>query len=302
MAPDAFATSGAPNDMLHRQNAQVAERLRFMADLREQQGDNGFRVQAYRRAADTLERLEQPVDAVLAEKGRAGLMALDGVGAGIAGAIAEILSTGRWIQLERLQGVLEPEQLFRSLPGIGPKLAARLHDELEIETLEQLEMAAHDGRLERLAGVGPRRAAAIRAMLNERLGARHIRRRVEPSPSIATLLTVDAAYRRRAAAGELRMIAPRRFNPNAEAWLPVMHLDRGRWRFTALFSNTARAHQLGKSRDWVVLYFHTDNSPESQVTIVTETRGVLEGRRVVRGREQDCAAYYAAMPRAGLPN
>lgn len=280
--------------MRHHLNAQIAERLRFMADLREQQGDNGFRVQAYRRAADTLERLEAPVDAILAQRGREGLMALEGVGAGIAAAIAEMASTGRWAQLERLQGVLEPEQLFRSLPGIGPKLAARLHDELEIETLEQLEMAAHDGRLERVAGVGARRAAAMRAMLNERLGARHIRRRVDTAPSIGVLLGVDAAYRRRAGAGELRMIAPRRFNPTGEAWLPVMHLDRGRWHFTALFSNTARAHQLGKSRDWVVLYFHTANSPESQVTIVTETRGAFKGRRVVRGREQDCAAYYAA--------
>ena len=296
-------TSSAPDIMRHHLNAQIAERLRFMADLREQQGDNGFRVQAYRRAADTLERLEQPVDAVLAQKGRAGLMALYGVGAGIAAAIAEMASTGRWAQLERLQGVLEPEQLFRSLPGIGHKLAARLHDELEIETLEQLEMAAHDGRLERVAGVGARRAAAVRAVLNERLGARHIRRRADPVPSTGVLLGVDAAYRRRAAAGELRMIAPRRFNPKGEAWLPVMHLDQGRWHFTALFSNTARAHQLGKSRDWVVLYFHTANSPESQVTIVTETRGALKGQRVVRGREPDCAAHYAAKAaRAGPRN
>jgi putative hydrolase len=278
--------------MRQQLNAQIAERLRFMADLREQQGDNGFRVQAYRRAADTLEALEEPVGSVLAQKGRAGLIALDGVGVGIAGAIAEMLHTGRWAQLDRLLGALEPEQLFRSLPGIGPKLAARLHDELEIETLEQLEMAAHDGRLERVAG--PRRTSAIRAMLNERLGGRRIRRRIESAPSIAALLAIDAMYRRRAAAGELHTIAPRRFNPSGEAWLPVMHADRGRWHYTALFSNTARAHQLGKSRDWVVLYFHTDNSLESQVTVVTETRGALKGRRVIRGREQDCAAYYAA--------
>jgi putative hydrolase len=289
-------TSGATNIMRHQLNAEIAERLRFMAELRAQQGDNGFRVQAYRRAADTLESLEEPVDAVLAQKGRAGLIALEGVGAGIAGAIAEMASTGRWAQLERLQGVLAPEQLFRSLPGIGPKLAERLHDELEIETLEQLEMAAHDGRLERVQGVGVRRAASIRAILKERLGGRRIRRRVEPAPSIAVLLSVDAAYRRRAAAGELRTITPRRFNPKNEAWLPVMHLDRGRWHFTALYSNTARAHQLGKSKDWVVIYFHTANSPESQATIVTETRGLLKGRRVVRGREQDCVSHYAVTP------
>jgi putative hydrolase len=42
-----------------------------------------------------------------------------------------------------------------------------------------------------------------------------------------------------------------------------------------------------------VVYFHTDNSPESQATIVTETRGPLRGKRVVRGREAECAAHYA---------
>lgn len=286
--------------MRHHLNAEIAGRLRLMADLRQQQGDNGFRVQAYRRAADTLEALEEPVDAILAHKGRAGLIALEGVGAGIVAAIAEIVATGRWAQLERLQGLLEPEELFRSLPGIGPKLAARLHDELEMETLEQLEMAAHDGRLERVDGVGARRAASIRAVLKERLGGRRIQRRVEPAPSIAALLSVDALYRRCADAGELRTITPRRFNPKNEPWLPVMHLDRGRWHFTALYSNTARAHQLGKSKDWVVVYFHTANSPESQATIVTETRGPLKGRRVVRGREQDCVSHYAVKrPRTG---
>jgi putative hydrolase len=278
--------------MRHELNAQIADRLRFMADLREQQGDSGFRIQAYRRAGDTIDALERPVDSILQEEGRAGLIALPNIGGGIAAAIAEMATTGKWAQLDRLTGLLDPEHLFQTIPGIGPKLATRLHDELNVETLEQLEMAAHDGRLEQMQGVGPRRAAAIRAMLNDRLG-RRIRRRTAPAPSIAMLLGVDADYRRKAAKGDLRKIAPRRFNPTGEAWLPVMHEDRGKWRFTALFSNTAKAHQLNKTDDWVVLYFHTDQSPESQCTIVTETHGPLKGKRVVRGREQECGTYYA---------
>jgi putative hydrolase len=43
----------------------------------------------------------------------------------------------------------------------------------------------------------------------------------------------------------------------------------------------------------VVLYFHTDGSPEAQCTVVTETQGALRGKRVVRGRERECAAHYA---------
>ena len=49
---------------------------------------------------------------------------------------------------------------------------------------------------------------------------------------------------------------------------------------------------LSGQDDWVVVYFHSDSEPEGQHTIVTETRGSLIGKRVVRGREQECRAYY----------
>ena len=279
--------------MRHEINAQIADRLRAMAELREVQGDDGFRVEAYRRAAREVDLLDKPADAILAAEGRAGLIALPHIGEGIASAISEMVTTGRWAQLDRLTGELEPERLFQTIPGVGPKLALRLHDELDAETLEQLELAAHDGRLEQIPGVGPRRAAAIRVALNERLGRRRVRASTPiAAPPVDELLTVDAAYRRKAAAGELNKIAPKRLNPSGKAWLPIMHVDRGAWRYTALFSNTLKAHQLGLTRDWVVIYFHTDLSPESQATVVTETRGALKGRRVVRGREDECAEHH----------
>ena len=53
-----------------------------------------------------------------------------------------MLSTGRWSKLERLQGLLEPERLFQTLPGIGPGLAALIHEDLDVDTLEGLEIAA----------------------------------------------------------------------------------------------------------------------------------------------------------------
>jgi hypothetical protein len=93
-------------------------------------------------------------------------------------------------------------------------------------------------------------------------------------------------------AGGLRKIAPKRFNPEAEAWLPILHTRRGNWHFAALYSNTARAHELGKTNDWVVLYFHADHGGEAQRTVVTETRGTLAGRQVVRGREAECLEFY----------
>ena len=81
------------------------------------------------------------------------LVALPQVGKGIAAAIAEILHTGRWTQVDRLRGVLDAEHLFQTVPGIGPELALRIHDSLHLDTLEALETAAHDGRLESVPGV-----------------------------------------------------------------------------------------------------------------------------------------------------
>lgn len=276
-------------------NVAIAAKLREMADVLEQQQADSFRIAAYRRAAETLESLATPLECLLREKGLSGLVALPGIGRGIASAIAEMLGTGQWTQLERLSGELAPEQLFQTVPGIGPKLAERIHDELHIDTLEALELAAHEGSLAHVPGVGARRAAAIRASLGERLGRRRVRRSgPAEAPTIADILDVDREYREKAEKRELRTIAPKRFNPSGEAWLPVLHTRRGDWVYTALYSNTRKAHELGRTHDWVVLYFHRGTEAEAQCTVVTESRGALAGRRVVRGREGETATHYSA--------
>ncbi len=277
-------------------NQQVAGKLREAADLLQQQGANPFRVNAYRRAADTVGGLGEDVAMLVKRQGMEGLLALPNVGRGLATAIDEILRTGRWVQLERLRGVLDPEKLLQTVPGIGPRLAQRIHDELHVDTLEALELAAHDGRLESLTGVGPRRAVAIRATLESMLGrVRGVGPRAEVhGPGVDILLDVDREYRRKSAQGKLPTIAPKRFNPRGEAWLPILHTQRDGWHFTVLFSNTARAHELDRTRDWVVVYFYDDHHQEGQNTIVTETRGVLIERRVVRGRESECRAFYGS--------
>jgi hypothetical protein len=243
----------------------------------------------------------EPVAALLAREGTEGLDRLPAIGKSLAGAIAELVHTGRLRMLDRLEGEISPEDLFTTVPGIGEGLARRIHDELSLETLEELELSAHDGRLAGVPGFGARRVRAVQEVLAAIL-SRSTRRRARlvqaatagraPPPSIATLLDVDAEYRRRTAAGELRTIAPRRFNPERRAWLPVLHTEREGRSFTALFSNTARAHELGTTGDWVILYYERDGD-EDQCTVVTERTGPLAGRRVVRGRELECAAWYA---------
>jgi hypothetical protein len=282
-------------------NSQCADRLREAADLLDAQGANPFRVGAYRRAAETVRDLPEDLAHLIEREGLEGLEALPGIGRGIASALLEMNRTGRWMQLERLRGSADPTQLFTAVPGLGHRLAERIHDELHIDTLEALEMAAHDGRLETVPGVGPRRAAAIRASLQTMLSRGRARRapgatglgtRLEPGPSVATLLDVDREYRLKADDDTLPTIAPKRFNPTGDAWLPVLHTQRDGWHFTALFSNTAQAHQLNRTRDWVVIYYYDDEHAEGQHTVVTETHGPLAGRRVVRGREAECRTHY----------
>jgi hypothetical protein len=272
-------------------NIAVAAMLRDYADLLQQQGADGFRERAYRRAAETVSGLDRPVDAIFESEGRDGLTALEGIGTGIAGAIAEFIVTGHWTQLERLRGQLLPARLFQTLPGIGPVLAQKLADEAHLETLEELEAALHAGDLH-VAGLGNRRKEALMALLSERL------RRFRPPlgtvetaiPDVGMLLDVDRMYRERAEAGMLRKIAPRRFNPTGEAWLPIMHARHDDWHFTALFSNTSLAHRLDRTQDWVVIYFQKEGHGEGRCTVVTETHGPQIGERVVRGREDECAA------------
>jgi len=274
--------------------------LRETAQLLDAQAANPFRVNAYRSAAAEIARMPQSLRALFDKDGVAGLDALPHVGRGIAGAIAEMLITGHWSQLERLRGAVDAAQLFRSVPGIGPGLAERIHEELNIDTLEALELAAHDGRLEGVAGVGPRRAAVIRASLETMLRRTRVRRPFAPmiarSPDVNLVLDVDREYREKATAGTLPTIAPRRFNPEGKSWLPVLHTQRAGWHFTALFSNTAQAHRLAKLKDWVVIYFYDSEHAEGQHTVVTETRGPFAGRRVVRGREFECKTHYGAPP------
>ena len=280
-------------------NTVVAMKLQQMSDLLEQQGANPFRVSAYRRAGLTLLGLQRDVSAILEQQGLKGLVALPGVGKGIATAIAEIVATGRWAQLDRLRGTLDPAHLFQTVPGIGPSLAQRIHEELHIDTLEALESAAYDGRLSRVRGIGQRRISMLQASLAAMLG--RAGRATDPvgdgGPDVSLLLRIDRLYLEQAAAGELPLIAPRRFNPEGSAWLPILHTDREGWHFTAMFSNTARAHQLKRTRDWVVIYYYDEHHQEG--TLVTETHGPLIGRRVVRGREQACRQSYLEAAQTG---
>jgi len=292
-------------------NAQIADILEQVADRLQAQHANIYRIDAYRAAAAVVRGHETSIQDLALSQGREALDALPQIGSSLSGSIEEIAHTGRLRMLERLDGKLSPVELFKTVPGIGEELAERIHRELHIDTLEALEVAAHDGRLEAIAGFGPRRLEGLRDILAtmlarssrgrarrfqelERAGAKVRAPEVdEAKPDVGLLLEVDRAYREKAEADELPRIAPRRNNPEGAAWLPVLHTYQDGWHFTTLFSNTDRAHELGRVRDWVVIYFERDGY-EGQCTVVTEYRGSLAGKRVIRGREEEVRALVEA--------
>lgn len=286
-------------------NSEIADKLEHVAGLLEQQGENPFRIKSYRRAADTLRQRAESVAQLCAEEGPEALEKISGVGEKLARAVQEIVETGRLRLEDRLAAEVTPEAMLAQVPGVGETLARELHEQLGIESLEALENAAHDGRLADFEGIGEKRLAGIRdalaGMLSPAAQRRARQRQADDQvrqesgeaarPSVATLLAVDEEYRSKAGRGELKKIAPRRFNPEGKAWLPILKTQRDGWSFTLLFSNTAKAHELHKTDDWVVVYFERDGE-ERQRTIITAERGELKGKRIIRGRESECRRHY----------
>jgi hypothetical protein len=163
------------------------------------------------------------------------------------------------------------------LKGIGPKLGGLIEDYVtsgKVELVQDLEKKVPADKLKAI----------------ETKSSKHEFAKPIPIP-IELILDMDEEYRKLAALKKLKMVAPRLLNPEKKAWLPVMTKVSMGYKFTIMFSNTATAHTLGKTTDWVVVYYEKGKG-ENQCTVVTESRGKLKGKRVIRGRERECAEYY----------
>ena len=136
-------------------NADVATVFDEIADLLEVQGANAFRVRAYRNAARMLSELGRSVKTMVGQG--EDLDELPGIGPNLAGKITEVVATGTCAQLERLRKEMPPviTQLLK-IPGLGPKRVRALHQELGVQTLEELHRAAEQGRIREVHGFGPK--------------------------------------------------------------------------------------------------------------------------------------------------
>jgi len=282
-------------------NSEIADVLEEIAKLLKAQDANLFRIRAYQNSAQSIRSAKNSLDRLIKENQINKVKDLPHVGEGIASTIAEYVNTGRISLLDRLKGEISPEDIFEQVPGIGEELAQRIARKTNIHSLEGLEQAAYDGRLKKISGFGKKRLQSVKMSLagmlsqsaQKKAGERRAIESERKKPPVGLLLEVDEEYRRRAREGKLKKIAPRRFNPQGRAWLPIMHRERKGWVFTALYSNTSRAHELGKVKEWVVIYFEGKDT-EGQCTVVTERTGSLKGKRVVRGREEECRDFYGS--------
>lgn len=150
------------------ENLDIAHTLTLLADLLEIQGANPFRIRAYRNAVNTVNGLSKPLHAMVA----AGedLTALPGIGKNVAAHIVELLETGTIGRLEEVEAEI-PRSLaeLMALDGVGPKKAKRLFDELDVRTVDDLESALEEERVEGLEGFGARSAEKIRLAIAEHL-------------------------------------------------------------------------------------------------------------------------------------
>ena len=173
-------------------NLGIARIFTDIGDLLEIEGANPFKIRAYRNAADIVghmaERIADLTDAEVRE--------LPGIGKDLSAKIRELIDTGALVYYDELRQEFPPTILdMLRLQGVGPKTVAVLYAELGIETLDDLETAATEGRLRTLKGMGPKKEQLLLRSLAEhrkRVGRHLIGHADEVATRLVDYLRADA--------------------------------------------------------------------------------------------------------------
>lgn len=133
-------------------NHEIARRFARIADTLEIQGENPFKVRAYRRAVEVIEGLSEPLTEI---ESRGELADIAGFGEAIVAKTRDFLKTGTTKLYEQIKDAVPPGVLaIAAVPGIGPKTARALWESLHVTTVEELEAAARAGRVQTAPGFG----------------------------------------------------------------------------------------------------------------------------------------------------
>ena len=135
------------------ENAQIAEIFNEIADLLELHQGNAFRIRSYRNAAQTMRSLSERIEDLMAQ--HKDLSDIHNIGESSARKIREILETGTCQRVEELRKKV-PAGLpsIMRIPGVGPKKAMHIHDNLDVHSIDDLEKACKQHQLRELAGFG----------------------------------------------------------------------------------------------------------------------------------------------------
>ncbi len=199
-------------------NHEITDRFTRIADIMEIQGENPFKVRAYRNAADVIGDLEDSL-AEINERGKLG--ELSGFGAGTVGIVKDFLTKGTTGVWEQVKDAVPPGvvQMAR-VPGMGPKTVKQLWDALKVNTVAELHQTAQEGKVRVLPGFGPAKEAKLIEniekyyRLNERMPryvglvtAERIAKELTRRPEVEKVLVAGELRRGCEAVTEVRLIA-----------------------------------------------------------------------------------------------
>ena len=154
------ARAGNSARLIAMENRQIAQILSETADLLEVSAADSFRIRSYRRAAEVVEQSTVSLGALAAEPKR--LLEIPGIGKGMAANIVELEKTGTLSLHQELLAKYKPSMLeLLRLPGMGPKTVALFWDAAQISSVDELEAACKEGRLDNLPRCGPKQVAKL---------------------------------------------------------------------------------------------------------------------------------------------
>lgn len=201
-------------------NREIAAALEMVADLLEFQGANPFRLRAYRNGSRKVRDLPQPLVGVVESSGADSLTQFDGIGKDLAQKIGELATTGRLAMLdELLKQIPEGVLALLRVPGLGPKKAAVINQELGVESLDGLRSACEAGKVQALKGFGKKTEETILAgiELAQNAGKRtrwadadeiveRLLRHMEPCESIRRMSPAGSYRRGKETVGDLDLL------------------------------------------------------------------------------------------------
>src|SRR5215471_4737478 len=202
----------------HMDKEQVATTLVNIATLLELKGENPFKSRAYLNAARALEGLSESLEKVIAEER---LAEVSGIGESIQKKICELVTTGKLAYYEELKAATPPGLvLMLEIPGLGPKKIKAIHDELGVETVEQLEQACKEGKVAKLKGFGEktqknicdgierRRSYASRHLISDALSlAEPLLEALRTHPDVIRCSPAGSLRRHREVIGDIDLLA-----------------------------------------------------------------------------------------------